>query len=117
LAIRVLVVEDEPTVRSLAIDILSDAGFETLGAGDARQALDFLANSEREIDVLFTDVRMPGAMNGMELARVAKRERPKLGVIITSGYYDREELPKGANFLNKPWSAVDLVSRIKRAAA
>jgi hypothetical protein len=41
----------------------------------------------------------------MELARVAKRERPNLRVIITSGFYDRNELPKGANFLSKPWSA------------
>jgi CheY-like chemotaxis protein len=116
-AVCVLVVEDEPTVRSLAVDILSDAGFVTVEAANATQALDVLANSEQEIDVLFTDVRMPGAMNGMELARVAKRERPRLHVIITSGYYDREELPKGANFLNKRWSAVDLVSRIRRAAA
>jgi len=53
----------------------------------------------------------------MELARVAKRERPNLRVIITSGFYDRDELPKGANFLSKPWSAVDLVSKIERAAA
>jgi hypothetical protein len=55
-------------------------------------------------------------MNAMELARVAKRERPNLRVIITSGFYDRDELPKGANFLSKP-SAVDLVSKIERAAA
>jgi CheY-like chemotaxis protein len=117
LAICVLVVEDEPTIRSLAIDILSEAGFATVEAANAAQALDVLAKSEQEIDVLFTDVRMPGAMNGMELARVAKRERPRLHVIITSGFYGREELPKGANFLSKPWSAVDLVSKILRAAA
>jgi hypothetical protein len=55
-------------------------------------------------------------MNGVELARVAKRERPKLGVIVTSGFYGREELPKGANFSRKPWSAVDLISKIQRAA-
>ena len=104
-------------MRSLAVDILADAGFETIEAANATQALDVLANSEQEIDVLFTDVRMPGPMNGMELARVAKRERPNLRVIITSGFYDRDELPKGANFLSKPWSAVDLVSKIERAAA
>jgi YesN/AraC family two-component response regulator len=56
-------------------------------------------------------------MNAMELARVAKRERPNLRVIIRSGFYDRDELPKGANFLSKPWSAFDLVSKIERAAA
>ena len=75
MSIRVLVVEDEPVVRSLAVDVLTDAGYETVEAANATQALDVLANSEQEIDVLFTDVRMPGPMNGMELARVAKRLR------------------------------------------
>jgi len=56
-------------------------------------------------------------MNAMELARVAKRERPNLRVIITSGFYDRDELPKGANFFSKPWSSGDLVSKSERAAA
>ena len=69
MSIRVLVVEDEPVVRSLAVDVLTDAGYETVEAANATQALDVLANSEQEIDVLFTDVRMPGPMNGMELAR------------------------------------------------
>lgn len=109
-------IEDEPVVRSLAVDILADAGFETIEAANATQALDVLANSEQR-SMSFTDVQMPGSMNGMELARVAKRERPNLRVIITSGFYDRDELPKGANFLSKPWSAVDLVSKIERAAA
>jgi CheY-like chemotaxis protein len=117
LAICVLVVEDEPTVRSLAIDVLSDAGFETIEAGDAAQALDVLKDPEQEIDILFTDVRMPGGMNGLELARVAKRRRPELRVIVTSGYFEREELPKGADFISKPWSASGLISKILRAAA
>jgi CheY-like chemotaxis protein len=52
-SIRVLVVEDEPVVRSLAVDVLTDAGYETVEAANATQALDVLANSEQEIDVLF----------------------------------------------------------------
>jgi two-component system, response regulator PdtaR len=72
-----LVIEDEPVVRSLAVDILADAGFETIEAANATQALDVLANSEQR-SMSFTDVQMPGSMNGMELARVAKRERPNL---------------------------------------
>ena len=117
MALCVLVVEDEPTIRSLAVDILSDAGFKTVEANDAAQALDVLKNPEHDIDVLFTDVRMPGSMNGLQLARVAQTKRPKLRVIVTSGYYESGELPKDANFIGKPWSASDLISKIRRAAA
>lgn len=59
MSIRVLVVEDEPVVRSLAVDILADAGFETIEAANATQALEVLANSEQR-SMSFTDVQMPG---------------------------------------------------------
>lgn len=110
-------VEDEPTVRSLAVDILAEAGFETAEASNAAQALELLKGPEQDIDVLFTDVRMPGSMDGLELASVAKRKHPQLRVIVTSGYFDRKELPPGTTFIGKPWSAVDLISRIMRIAA
>jgi CheY-like chemotaxis protein len=116
-SIRVLVVEDEPTVRSLAVDVLSDAGFDTAEASNAAQALELLKNPEEDIDVLFTDVRMPGGMDGLELASVAKRKRPQLVVIVTSGWFDRAELPRDTTFISKPWSAVDLISKIQRTAA
>jgi CheY-like chemotaxis protein len=103
----VLVVEDDPAIRLMAVDILSDAGFETLEAGDAAQALEALNNSEHKIDVLFTDLRMPG-MNGLELARIAKRQHPQLRVIVTSGTYEKE-LPTDAKFIAKPWCPSDLL--------
>jgi CheY-like chemotaxis protein len=107
LAVRVLVVEDDPAIRSMAVDILLDAGFETLEAGDATEAIEALETSQHKIDILFTDVRMPG-MNGLELARVAKRKHPELRVIVTSGQNEKE-LPTGAKFLAKPWCASDLL--------
>jgi CheY-like chemotaxis protein len=116
-SIRVLVVEDEPTVRSLAVDVLADAGFDTAEASNAAQALELLKNPDEAIDVLFTDVRMPGSMDGLELASVAKRKRPQLVVIVTSGWFDRAELPRGTTFIGKPWAAVDLISKIQRSAA
>src|SRR5436305_14999589 len=85
----VLVVEDDPAIRLMAVDILSDAGFETLEAGDAAQALEALENSEHKIHVLFTDVRMPG-MNGLELARVAKSKHRQLRVIGTTGQHEKD---------------------------
>jgi CheY-like chemotaxis protein len=78
-------VEDEPLIRLLVIDILSEAGFEVLEAQDPAEALTVL-KSDEQIDVLLTDVRMRGCMDGFELAEVAKRRRPELRVIVTSGY-------------------------------
>ena len=117
MAVCVLVVEDEPMVRSLAVDILSDAGFETVEAGDAAQALTVLTSDDQEIDVLLTDVRMPGRMDGFELADIAKRRWPQLRVIVTSGYFDTRDVPSGTNILHKPYSTSDLVKRVKLAAA
>ena len=116
LANCVLVVEDDPLVRFVAVQILADAGFETIEAGDAAQALDVLTANDR-IDVLFTDVRMPGRMNGFELALVAQRKWPELRVIVTSAYFDQSDLPFGTDFLHKPWTAPDLLRRMKKAAA
>jgi CheY-like chemotaxis protein len=115
-AICVLVVEDDPLVRFVAIQILADAGFETIEASDAAQALDVLRGND-QIDVLFTDVRMPGRMNGFELALLAQRKWPELRVIITSAYFDQSDLPSGTDFLHKPWTAPDLLRRVKQAAA
>jgi CheY-like chemotaxis protein len=112
----VLVVEDEPLIRLLVIEILSEAGFEVLEAQDPAEALTVL-KSDEQIDVLLTDVRMPGCMDGFQLAEIAKRRRPKLGVIVTSGYIARGDVPSGTNFLHKPFSASDLVKRVTQIAA
>ena len=112
----VLVVEDEPLIRLLVTDILSEAGFEVLEAQDPAEALSVLKSDER-IDVLLTDVRMPGCIDGFELAEVAKRRRPELRVIVTSGYIARCDVPSGTNFLHKPFSASDLVKRVRQVAA
>jgi DNA-binding NtrC family response regulator len=117
LGICVLVVEDDPLVRFAAAEILVDAGFKTIEAADAAQALELLRSDDRTINILLTDVRMPGRMNGFELSLVAKRKWPELRVIVTSGFFDREEVPSGTNFLPKPYSAADLVTRVRRAAA
>ena len=113
----VLVVDDDPLVRFATVQILADAGFEIIEAEDAAEALAILKNHDQGIDVLVTDVRMPGRMNGFELSSVAKRKWPELRVIVTSGFFDRAGVPSGTNFLQKPYSACDLVKRVKQAAA
>jgi CheY-like chemotaxis protein len=74
--------------------ILSEAGFEVLEGQDHAEAITVL-KSDEQIDVLLTDVRMLGRMNGFELAEIAKRRRPELRVIATSGYSARGDLPSG----------------------
>ena len=111
----VLIVDDEPAVRSIAVDILSEAGFDTIPAADADQALHVLTQDAHVVDVLLTDVRIPGGMNGLELARVAKGKRPHIRVVVTSGYFAGHF--HSAGVLRKPWSASELVERIKKAAA
>jgi CheY-like chemotaxis protein len=85
----VLVVDDDPLVRFATVQILADAGFEIIEAEDAAEALAILKSHDQGIDVLVTDVRMPGRMNGFELSSVAKRKWPELRVIVTSGFFDR----------------------------
>jgi len=100
----ILVVEDECLVRLDAAEILRTAGFEVVEAADAGQALDVLAHRS-DIDLLFTDINMPGELDGIELARRIRRSRPAIHVLLTSGHVrpDRADLPDGA-FLPKPYS-------------
>ncbi|WP_375409121.1 histidine kinase famiy protein [uncultured Methylobacterium sp.] len=113
----VLIVDDREDVGELARTILRDFGYTTLMARNGREALDILDQSEA-IDLLFTDLIMPGGMNGVALAREARRRRPTLKVLLTTGYaeasLDRTDTG-GAEFdlLNKPYRRNDLVLRVR----
>ena len=80
-----LIVEDEFFVRVTTADFLRDAGYEVVEAGNADEALEIF-KSGAAIDLLFTDVRMPGSMDGCELARRVRLDWPSVRVIVTSGY-------------------------------
>lgn len=114
----VLVVEDEPLVRALAVDIFEEEGFEVIEAPTADYALTVLAARD-DVSVLFTDVDMPGRLNGLELADAAKAMYPQLMVIVVSG-----KLPSGfsgvapeARFMPKPYRMRDVIQMIRSAAA
>jgi len=120
---RVLVVEDNDDVRELAESMLQMADYEVLSAPSGERALGLLESGER-IDLLFTDVIMPGGMNGLELIERVHARRPGLPVLVTTGYMD--ELPGrgkpsgGLDVLSKPYQHQDLLDRVaaalKRAA-
>jgi CheY-like chemotaxis protein len=108
----VLVVEDEPSVRAVAVETLRGLGFATLEAADAAQAMLCLQGPER-IDLLFSDVVMPGAMNGLALAEAARTLRPEIKVLLTSGYSPAvESAPTRFPLLLKPYHSAQLISLI-----
>ena len=108
----ILLVEDEPLTRMDACMGLQDAGFEVLDAPDAETALN-LVRERPDIAVLFTDVQMPGLMDGVTLARVVHAIRPDIRLLITSGGLKLRDadLPDDAKFLPKPY-AVDGLARV-----
>jgi hypothetical protein len=101
----VLLVEDDDEVASLVTDMLRELGYEVIRAAGAEAALGALADA-RMIDVVFSDIMMPGRMNGLDLAREAQRRRPGLPVLLTSGYADaamREAGCEDIRVLRKPY--------------
>jgi len=107
---EVLIVEDEAMIRMVAADALADCGIVAWEAGDAEEALNAL-NEHPSISLLFTDVNMPGDMNGIDLARRIHEVRPDVELIITSGATSiaNDELPDHGTFLGKPYPVDRLV--------
>ncbi len=117
----ILVVEDDGLVRNYVIAQVQSLGYTTLSANNATQAITVLDNVAR-IDLLFTDVIMPGAMNGRELAEAAVKKRPGLAVLYTSGYTENAivhhgRLDPGVLLLAKPYRKADLAKMIRKALA
>jgi len=100
----VLLVEDELFVRMATADALEDAGFEVIEAANAPAAQEIL-QSRADIRVLFTDVQMPGPMNGLELASLVRARWPHIRVVITSAHLEPNSsaLPDRAAFIAKPY--------------
>jgi CheY-like chemotaxis protein len=112
--VAILVVEDDVLVRMIAADILSDAGFRTLEAHDAREAMKLL-EARTDVRVLFTDWNMPGDIDGIGLARLVHRRWPTVGIIVTSGKMQPEpgDLPAGTRFLSKPYRPSALIQEVE----
>lgn len=107
----VLVVEDNAGLRRIVVRQLREAGYEVLEAADAEAAMEMIGTSE-PIDLLLTDIVMPGAMDGRELAREAMARRPQLRTLLTSGFPDARwggsQLRTGARLLSKPYRKEEL---------
>ncbi len=100
----VLIVEDELLLRIDAVEMIANAGFEVVEASNADTAIAIL-EARRDITVVFTDIQMPGTMDGLKLARAVRGRWPPIKIIATSGLQVKEtDLPEGGRFLAKPYS-------------
>ncbi|MGZ5870965.1 MAG: response regulator [Bradyrhizobium sp.] len=105
----VLIVEDEFLLRMDAVDMIASAGFEVVEAANADQAIEIL-ESRRDITVVFTDIQMPGSIDGLRLARAIRGRWPPIKIVATSGHANVAEtdLPEGGRFLPKPYSPLQV---------
>lgn len=109
----ILIVEDEILIRMSAVATMEDAGFIILEAGSAAEAIEILA-ANTSIDVMMTDVRMPGAMDGLGLVALVHRHHPDIRAIVVSGNTSAEDACNAGaiGFLPKPYMAHSLVRAI-----
>lgn len=116
--IVVLVVENDPLVRALAVDVLEEAGFEVIEAPSADYAVVVLERRP-DVRVVFTDVEMPGGLNGLQLARIVQHHHQRAGVVVGSGRAlpTSSDLSPDAIFLAKPYAASALVEAVRNLAA
>jgi two-component system, response regulator PdtaR len=114
----ILVVEDEALVRLAAVGVLKDAGFRMIEAANSARALEILA-ADSNVQLLFTDVNMPGAIDGLALARLVHIRWPYIAILIASGKRspEPEELPAGSRFEQKPYSPDTIVRHARELTA
>jgi signal transduction histidine kinase/ActR/RegA family two-component response regulator len=114
----ILVVEDDADVRRIVTRQIAELGYFVIEARNPKEALALVKDPQTRIDLLFTDLVMPGGMNGHELARSAIAERPGLTVLFTSGYSgstlrSEERLQDSEHFLSKPYRKQDLARKLR----
>lgn len=114
----VLVVEDDLLLRMDAVDIIRSAGFDVVEAGNADAAIAIL-EARPNIHVVFTDIQMPGSMDGLKLAKFVKDRWPPIKIIATSGLVriSGDDLPAGGRFLPKPYRPSEVVQTLRELLA
>jgi len=110
----VLVVEDEMVLRMRAVDMVQDAGYISVEAVDADEALAIL-QSRSDIALLFTDVQMPGSMNGLQLAHAVHERWPPIKIILASGQLklSGSDIPQDSRFFGKPLRSDEIIAQMR----
>lgn len=114
----VLVVEDEPLLRLFATDMIEDAGFEVIDVANSAAAIAVL-EARSDVRIVFTDIDMPGGINGIRLGACIRDRWPPIEIIITSGkpWPVESPLPQRAVFFSKPYRQDRVIDTIRRMAA
>jgi two-component system, response regulator PdtaR len=114
----VLIVEDEFLLRMNAAESIGDAGFDVVEAGNADEAIAIL-EARPDIHVVFTDIQMPGSMDGLKLAQFVRGRWPPIKIVATSGFVNvgNDDLPEGSRFLPKPYRPEQIVSALRELTA
>ena len=109
-----LVVEDEPLLRMLAVEVVEEAGFTAIEARDADEAV-VLLESRTDITLLFTDINMPGSMDGLKLAHTVRDRWPPIKILVVSGKRRLQfsDLPSNSCFVGKPYQTSALVDELR----
>lgn len=117
--IVVIVVEDEPMVRMAAVGAFEDAGFEVFEGKNAQAAMLILQSEGARVQVLFTDVEMPGAMDGLMLAHRIHLDWPNISVMVASGQVNpgAGDMPENCRFFKKPYNLADVIAHIRTSTA
>jgi CheY-like chemotaxis protein len=110
----VLVVEDEMLLRMRAVDMVEDAGYTSVEAVDADEAVEIL-ESRSDIALLFTDIQMPGSMDGLKLAHTVHERWPPIKIILVSGQMkvSKADIPADSRFFGKPLEATEMIAEMK----
>ncbi|WP_298953525.1 response regulator [uncultured Methylobacterium sp.] len=113
----VLVVEDDPSVRDLAVSLLQDTVLDAVACETGEDAVELLRQRGGDVAMLFTDVRLPGGMDGLRLAETVSKLWPCVRLVVTSGFPDvrTDALPDNVVYLPKPWQAVDVLAQVDHA--
>ena len=112
-----LIVEDDPDVRDLAAALLEETSLDVVEVESAEAALECLQERGGEVAMLFADVRLPGEMDGVQLAKAACTLWPTIRIVLTSGDPDAQEndLPDCVTFMPKPWRGLDVLVQAEKA--
>jgi CheY-like chemotaxis protein len=114
----ILIVEDELLIRMNAVEMIEQAGFEVVEAANADEAITIL-EARLDITVVFTDIQMPGSMDGLKLAAAVRNRWPPIMIVATSGRVklDPGDLPQGGRFLPKPYSPAEITKILRELMA
>ena len=114
---RILVVEDDPSVRKVPVSLLGNQGYQVVEAANGDEAIECLKN-DQAFDLLFTDLALPGGMNGVEIAEAAVRIQPDIKVLYTTGYAEHAIVHRGqwdpeVTLVNKPYRRAELLEKVR----